>query len=285
MNLDSAITCALSIHELFGEDCGNRLDEVADAVGLDIREVDADSFDGTLVRAIGYPRGTVLINQNIREKGRKKFTLAHEIGHYILPRHQMETLPCKRSDISDWRSSVKASEAEANRFAAELLMPSKLVRQLIPDEPKLADIDSIADRFGCTLSAAAYRIVELSSHRVAAVWSVAGVARWYVTSPEFQRKVRVGPLSVDSLAADCFSSGSTTVAPSLTWIPAESWLYDYNLSADARLLEQTRCLPNYNAALSLIILRERIEERLEDDEEDTSLDPLDFTLQRRRWPR
>jgi hypothetical protein len=55
---------------------------------------------------------------------RRRFTLAHEIGHIIIPWHRGTII----DDIEAPQSSEKGRywdmEAEANRFAAELLMPS-----------------------------------------------------------------------------------------------------------------------------------------------------------------
>ena len=67
---------ALGFLARFGEDCGSRLAEIAKEIGLSIEEVDADKFDGALLRIAGLPRGTVVLNKNVREHGRKLFTLA-----------------------------------------------------------------------------------------------------------------------------------------------------------------------------------------------------------------
>ncbi len=58
---------------------------------------------------------------------RKRFTVAHEIAHYLLHRHLF-----KRELIDDalYRSTLSTPiEAQANAFAADLLMPRHLLRQ------------------------------------------------------------------------------------------------------------------------------------------------------------
>ena len=58
---------------------------------------------------------------------RQRFTIAHEIAHFLLHRDQIgdgiEDSILYRSSLSDSR------EAEANRLAAQLLMPEELVLQ------------------------------------------------------------------------------------------------------------------------------------------------------------
>ncbi|WP_350356299.1 ImmA/IrrE family metallo-endopeptidase [Leisingera thetidis] len=62
-------------------------------------------------------------------KVRQRFTVAHEVGHYLLHREYigdgLEDTILYRSTLSD------AREAEANRLAADLILPQHLVRQLL----------------------------------------------------------------------------------------------------------------------------------------------------------
>jgi len=77
--------------------------------------------------AIGIHKG--------HSKTRQRFSLAHEIGHFVL-RHQFEAGEHVHVDSGRLISARSASasagldpkEVEANQFAAELLMPVKLIR-------------------------------------------------------------------------------------------------------------------------------------------------------------
>ncbi len=55
---------------------------------------------------------------------RQRFTLAHEIGHIIIPWHRGTIIDDIDAPRSEERGRYREMEAEANRFAAELLMPS-----------------------------------------------------------------------------------------------------------------------------------------------------------------
>jgi Zn-dependent peptidase ImmA (M78 family) len=80
---------------------------------------------------LAWKKGKPIIGVNVRHsQNRQRFTIAHEIAHIVLhPQlslHIDETFSIKlRSDKSG--SGKDTDEKEANLFAAELLMPSKLI--------------------------------------------------------------------------------------------------------------------------------------------------------------
>jgi len=75
---------------------------------------------------------------------RQRFSIAHEIGHYIL-RHYNDVfidtseIATGRFDYSD--NSNKAQEQEANHFASELLLPSSLIQK---DFKRFKNVDELA---------------------------------------------------------------------------------------------------------------------------------------------
>lgn len=265
----------------FGGDCGARLPEIAPAIGLKIREVDGVSFDGALVRVEGANRGRVALRRGIREEGRRRFTLGHEFAHYLLPEHGTD-MTCGSAEIESWDPHLAKREREANAFAAEILMPRDAVFALVAGEPSFRSIEIISRQFGTSLTAAAVRFVEVTSHRVAIVWSEAGRARWYWSSSEFGRGVRLGPLSEETVAFRCFSG--TPPPQDFVGMPAIAWLYEANLREDSRIFEWSVYFPHYNAALALLHIADVIEAHHDyEDPDDEELDPREFTLDRRRW--
>jgi hypothetical protein len=278
-----AVLTARAFLEEFGLDCGSRLEEVAAQLRLRIIEAAASGFEGALLRIAGRPLGTIVLRRDIPEPGRRRFTLAHEIGHYVLP-NQQETLgPCRPAAIESWDGSLNPAELDANRFAAEILVPHALVTAELQQPPTLDIVRKLAERFGTSLTAAAVRLVELTSYRAALVCSRNGSAEWYRASEEFGRAVRLGPLDQRTLAYDCFRNGDGARTDRVL---AEAWLYDSNLLAGALIWEHSLLLRSYGLVLSLLEIRERVEVRTEDDEEeDSGLDPEEFTLRRKHWPR
>ena len=93
---------------------------------------------------------------SLHNKKRQRFTLAHELGHYILHKE-------KNSEFRDtvlFRNEVLDSmEYNANEFAGELLMPENTLRTYINNGTR--NIGELADVFGVSASAMKYRIVSL----------------------------------------------------------------------------------------------------------------------------
>lgn len=70
-------------------------------------------------------RPQVIVNRR-GSKERCRFTLAHELGHVLIPWHM--GLILDEIHVEDGTNSDIESEVEANRFASEFLMPSDWVR-------------------------------------------------------------------------------------------------------------------------------------------------------------
>jgi hypothetical protein len=77
----------------FGLDSRERLAEIAEEFGIDVLYRPAESYDGALLRIRDAQRGCIVINSRIREESRKRFTLAHEIGHFVLRGQQGVSAP------------------------------------------------------------------------------------------------------------------------------------------------------------------------------------------------
>lgn len=84
---------------------------------------------------------------------RTRFTLAHELGHVALHSEELDELDVQADPEHDARL-----EAEANAFAARLLIPDQAVRRL----SKLR-ADELGRRFGVSTMAAARRIDEVTT--------------------------------------------------------------------------------------------------------------------------
>jgi len=72
-------------------------------------------------------RPKIIINENSARR-RKRFTLAHELAHVIIPWHVGNIVDANIFEGRD--NEYNSYESEANKFAAELLMPSYWVNSL-----------------------------------------------------------------------------------------------------------------------------------------------------------
>jgi Zn-dependent peptidase ImmA (M78 family) len=87
---------------------------------------------------------------------RQRFTLAHEIAHYVLHRDLMGT---EIADDAFYRSSLSsAEEIQANRLAAEILLPADQVKRAYAQTKALAPL---AETFGVSTEALRIRLRQL----------------------------------------------------------------------------------------------------------------------------
>jgi hypothetical protein len=233
--------------------------EIAAALRLDVREVGADGFEGALIRARDIPLGVIVLRETIREAGRKNFTIAHEIGHFVLPGHDHASVACTASDVGNWESSSggRKFEREADEFAAELLMPAQLVEILSRGaSPSLEVVEKIAREFGASLSAAAWRYCDLAAKNCAIVWSTEGAIRWVKRAPGFPFFLPKGlPVAEGTFAAACFAGEKVPSRPRT--VPAHLWTSSTNAGSSFRMLEQSKALPSYRSVISLLWVEER----------------------------
>lgn len=110
---------------------GNELqDLVALYADIEYLQFPVEAVDGiSLYLKSPERRPNIIINSSIPNT-RAKFTLAHEFGHVIIPWHFGMVF----SNIDKFTRSADAAyremESEANRFAAELLMPHAWLQEL-----------------------------------------------------------------------------------------------------------------------------------------------------------
>ncbi len=122
--------------------------------------------------------GLIRIRPNIREVGRRRFTLAHELGHWELHAEYSQANVCSKSDIGSYGGS--RLEIEANCFASELLMPTDLFRERCEGvDPDIFAIRHIADEFSVSLTAAAIRFSEECKKHCVVAFSENGVVQWW----------------------------------------------------------------------------------------------------------
>ena len=226
----------------------------APRLGLEVHEVNADGFDGALIRARELPLGSIVIRKSIREAGRKNFTLAHEMGHYLLPGHDETELVCASTDIGNWGGGSRQIEREADEFAAELLMPSVLVQKIVASsDPSLQLIEKIAGRFHTSLSAAAWRYCDLAKEPCAVVWSNEGRIEWSKRSVSFPFVLHKGAsLRADSMASR--ASKGLVIPKQPQEGPADAWISASNVDVP-NLFEQSKPLPAYGSVVSLLWFR------------------------------
>ena len=107
---------------------------------------------------------TLLVNANDAPV-RKRFTIAHELGHLLLHLNDTQHGDFIDTDLlrtADPFNEVplehKREEVQANQFAAALLMPERLVKQAFR---VTGDLGTLSDMFKVSQTAMSYRLAGL----------------------------------------------------------------------------------------------------------------------------
>ncbi len=223
--------------------------DLAFELGLLVQTRPIRGAEGRLMR-LGT-QSIAVVDTAIAEEGKRRFVAAHELGHYEL-HADVPMFVCNTAAFYDWHRRQPV-ETEANRFAAELLMPrARFVEEGRAISPSLDAVSALANSYRVSLTAAAFRYVDLNVSPSALVFCRKGYIEWSIVSDDLPlryigRKRAVHPYSG---AGEYFQNGLTSQKPEST--PVEAWFQDDTLTKGDRCLEQCRPMPNYEACLSLI---------------------------------
>src|SRR6266853_3593815 len=122
---------AMSVIEPYQRTAPVNVLAIAQAFGLNVWEESLDrNISGKLFRdpANGGSSGFSIVVNAPDALNRKRFTVAHELAHFILHRNQIGD---SLSDDTFYRSGLSTEqEVEANKMAADIIMPYLLIDSL-----------------------------------------------------------------------------------------------------------------------------------------------------------
>jgi hypothetical protein len=198
-------------------------------------------------------RGFVRISDRIKEPGRVRFALAHELGHFKMHVGQSQVQACTNGDLSDYRK--KPHEAQANIFASEILMPTVSFRALAAKRgPTFDEIGILSEQFQVSLTAAIIRYIDLGpveemtlvcigpDRRVK--WSKSRYGNWDLWVEAGMRIPGSSMAESAFLAAD--SADPTDIHPSV-------W---FNKAHGHTMTEECRYMVDYKTVMSLLVLEQ-----------------------------
>lgn len=142
---------ARSIREEWGlgHDPVPKLAELLEERGIKVLSIDLDDIDGLAARVLRKDRDAarvIVVRKNIWAE-RKRFTLAHELGHMVMT---------PGADVDE--------ELAANRFAGAFLMPADVVRAEVGAQRSaisIGELVALKQRFGVSVQAIAFRCRDL----------------------------------------------------------------------------------------------------------------------------
>jgi Zn-dependent peptidase ImmA (M78 family) len=225
-------------------------------VGRHKIEVTYARLDGASARIFRHgDRAIIRVSDQIVQLGRLRFTIAHEVAHFLLG----HKIPVEAALDATARAPFSVhQEREADIFATEFLMPAAWVAAYCRGTvTSLSVVHAIAQAFRVSNVAAAVRRVELADAPCAVAYSEHGRVVWAKRSAAFpyriqsQRRIGAG-----SVASEYFARGILDSSP--RGVPALAWFGNDAPSSIGGLVEHAELVPEpgWGGVLSLIGLSE-----------------------------
>ena len=245
-----------------------------------------DGLEGMLAANKARSKWMILYNSAVRSEGRKRFTIAHEFGHYLLHRRDQDLFECGDADIETGDGNERDIEKEADLFASTLLMPLDDFRRQVAGQTVSFDLlGHCADRYGVSLTAAALRWAEIADKRAILVASVDDHMLWaksneaaFKSGAFFATRKRTIEMPRVALAHshNCTGGPQSHTTRAQVWFPREA--------ASMQLTEMTKVAGNYNYTLTLLLLPDAEWQSPRHDEEEPLQDTYDRFVERGQLP-
>lgn len=152
-------------------------------------------------------------------------------------------------------NSERAKEFRANKFAAELLMPTKKFKEKLNEntgyrnkEFKFEYLEDAAECFNVSLTATAIRHADIGAVSTAVIFSKNGKVKWTKIHKKFPYKgCKVGS------SVPFYSNTNEKRILKKKLVPVYEWFEDYDGEVKNYLLSETNVnMSNYNSVLTIL---------------------------------
>lgn len=156
---------------------------VAFSLGAHVKFTPLSDCEGYIV---GTSEHAIISINNTASLPRQRFSLGHELGHWVNDRGKNLTYRCDSNDMKQQNSMKKdfrqQKEVRANKFSAQLLMPNHILREhMVPTDITWGQIRHIANTFNVSLTTAAIRFIEEAGLPcMLTAWAESGGRKWFV---------------------------------------------------------------------------------------------------------
>lgn len=252
------------IKSLYIEDASDiDIEAIAMERGVVVKEGPLKGAEGRLSSLGTY--GLITVKNDIPELGRKRFVIAHELGHFELHcKKKATTFSCSETDFNEWLKTTSL-EVEANHFAAELLMPENIFRKELGSEDLTGKLlQKLTAIFHTSMTATSIRYVNVRPE-YALVFSENKRIKWYILNKDaFPYYLHLsGNVHPESMAHDFFHGKN--LPHEFIEVSPEAWLSDYRFINSATVKELAIGSRSYNHVLSFIYI-DKPDEAEEDDD-------------------
>lgn len=132
------------------------LEAIANARGARVVHRHLDGCEARLVASA--EQAVISVNTAGSHEGRRRFSLAHELAHWICDR-KTGSFQCAKEVIGPQNAEAKSVEAHANSYASQLILPDYLVMPWAHGKRINLDVaKTLANDFNASLTAAAIKL-------------------------------------------------------------------------------------------------------------------------------
>lgn len=231
------------------------LAELANELGIAVRRAPLRNILGAALLVDG--EAAVVVDEN-QAALRGRFTQAHEFGHLTIPRHRR--LLRRKSGVVDQEirttNPSDRVEKEANRFAAELLAPRKLVEAFLESrDAELRTAMELQRKFRVSLTSAALRMADLIDTPCAVVQFRNDRIEWFRRPSDFPYGLpdHGAPPPERSVTAHV-ADGGDAFRESVEVSPAD-WLVERDRDYPSRMYESSMLLGETGLQLTVLSIR------------------------------
>jgi hypothetical protein len=224
----------------------------------------------------------ILYATHIKSEGFQRFSIGHELAHYLLEGHIDHILPANGIHTSQAGFvSADPYELEADQFAAGLLMPGSLFKkELGRHQAGLETVETMADLCKTSLTATAIRYAELTEDAVAVVISTGSVIDYCFLSDTMKGLpklswIKKGTMVPAGTATARLNGNPHRIADSdreEDEIDVKDWLGGIK---SAKAIEQVVGLGSYGKTLTILTCPSVVDETYKDDDGDDEDDLID----------
>ncbi|MBX2963961.1 MAG: ImmA/IrrE family metallo-endopeptidase [Cyclobacteriaceae bacterium] len=239
------------------------LKTIIQARGGYYEEIDLKNIDGRIITFEG--KSIISINKNIAGLGKKRFTAAHELGHFELHKN-IQPPADTQYELCNWYQSG-SHEKEANDFASELLMPTNLFLQQCKGKkfgPQL--IKQLAEIFQVTHTAIILKALKANIHPICVIAAKNNKIKWWKMSQNMESadhdfvpgwtkyKIRITsnlPPPPDSVVGQFFKSTGNKSLETLQEIDKSTWFLTHQQD-NPIMFEYCNYIREYDFGLSVV---------------------------------
>jgi Zn-dependent peptidase ImmA (M78 family) len=201
---------------------------------------------------VGSDSRAVISVNSTSPAARRRFSLAHELGHWH--HHRGQVLFCGDREIADPANDALNPERQADEFASDLILPNYILlpRLRKVKRPTLLVARELADDFCASLTATLIKITLANCFPMVVVCHGRTRRRWFKRAPMIQPWWFPNEqLDTQSFAADLLLNGAGEQNFPRK-IGADAW-FDFKNCDQFVVEEQSFLLPN-NEVLTVLIL-------------------------------